>query len=200
MRTADDPQFDANDVFERILKLTLDMSRMVDDLFLIALAEAGALPLERETLDLHDVASRVAADFGILASEAGGSVSVRGSRGCFASIDPERVRRAIAALVENARRHCHSTVKVEIEIYRANGCAVVAVSDDGPGIDPSLASEVFARFRRGDTRGEGSGLGLSLVGALMEAHGGRAYLAAGDRGGTRAVLEFPAPARVRLAS
>lgn len=200
LRTADHPNFDANDVLERILKQTRDLSRMVDDLFVIARAESGALPLQCETLDLYDVASRVADDFGTLASEAGGSVSVRPGQRCLAVIDPERVRRAIAALVENAMRHCHPSVRVEIEVQMVDGRPVVAVTDDGPGIDPSLASKLFERFRRGDTRGEGSGLGLSLVSALMEAHGGRAYLSVAPGGGTRAVLEFPARAYARVAS
>lgn len=200
LRTAEHSNFDANDVFERILKQTRDLSRMVDDLFVIALAESGALPLERETLDLYDVASRVADDFGTLASEAGGSVSVLPGQRHFASIDPERVRRAIAALIENAMRHCQPAVKVEIEVQMMDGRPVVAVTDDGPGIDPSIASGLFERFRRGDTRGEGSGLGLSLVSALMEAHGGRAYLSAAPEGGTRAVLEFPVGTYAEVAS
>ncbi len=149
LRTAEHSNFDANDVFERILKQTRDLSRMVDDLFVIALAESGALPLKRETLDLHEVASRVANDFGTLASEAGGSVSVLPGQGYSASIDPERVRRAIAALIENAMRHCQPAVKVEIAVQMMDGRPVIIVTDDGPGIDPSIASGLFERFRRG---------------------------------------------------
>lgn len=200
LRTAHHSNFDANDVFERILKQTRDLSRMVDDLFVIALAESGALPLERKTLDLRDVIRRVADDFGTLASEAGGSVSVLSGERCFASIDPERVRRAIAALIENAMRHCQPAVKVEIEVQMRDGHPVVSVTDDGPGIDPSIASGLFERFRRGDTRGEGSGLGLSLVSALMEAHGGHAHLSAAPKGGTRAILEFPVETLAKVAS
>jgi signal transduction histidine kinase len=200
LRTAEQPNFDANDVFERILKQTQDLTRMVDDLFVIALAESGTLPLERETLDLYDVASRVADDFGTLASEAGGSVSVMPGQRYFAWIDPERVRRAIAALIENAMRHCQPAVMVEIAVQMMDGRPVIVVTDDGPGIDPSIASGLFERFKRGDTRGEGSGLGLSLVSALMEAHGGRAYLSAAPGGGTRAVLEFPADTYAKVAS
>jgi len=191
LRTAENTNFDASDVFGRILQQTRDLTRMVDDLFVIALAESGALPLEREKLDLVDVASRVANDFGTLANEAGGAVSILPGPRCHASGDPERVRRALAALIENAMRHCQPAVKVEIEVDMIDGHPSIVVTDDGPGIDPSIAPGLFERFKRGDTRGEGSGLGLSLVGALMEAHGGRAYLAAAPNGGTRAVLEFP---------
>ncbi len=190
LRTAENASFDASDVFGRILEQTRDLSRMVDDLFVIALAESGSLPLERKTLDLFEVASRVANDFGTLANEAGGSVCVLQGPGCLALIDPERVRRAIAALIENAMRHCQPAVKVEIEVHMIDGHPSIVVTDDGPGIDLSVAPGLFERFRRGDTRGEGSGLGLSLVSALMEAHGGRAYLAIAPNGGTRAVLEF----------
>ncbi|OJW68814.1 MAG: hypothetical protein BGO57_03925 [Sphingomonadales bacterium 63-6] len=191
LRTAENSNFDASDVFGRILEQTRDLGRMVNDLFVIALAETGSLPLERERLDLHDVASRVASDFSTLANEAGGSVSVLQGPECVALIDPERVRRAIAALIENAMRHCQPAVKVEIEVTMIDGRPSIVVTDDGPGIDPSIAPELFERFRRGDTRGEGSGLGLSLVSALMEAHGGSAYLATAPNGGTRVILEFP---------
>lgn len=191
LRTADEPGFDAHDVFERILQQTLDLSRMVDDLFLIARAEAGGLPLERQMLDLKRVAARVAGDFATVANEAGGSIGTAGEAGIVAFVDPCRLRRALAALIENALRHCHPGVNIEIEVRTVGASALVAVSDDGPGIDPELAQQLFQRFRRGETRGEGSGLGLSLVNALVEAHGGRAYLEQRPCGGTRAVMQFP---------
>ena len=127
-------------------------------------------------------------------------MSVLPGQACFASIDPERVRRAIAALIENAMRHCQPAVKVEIEVKMIGGHPTILVTDDGPGIDPAIAAGLFERFRRGDTRGEGSGLGLSLVSALMEAHGGRAYLSPAPKGGTCAILEFPANAGAEIAA
>lgn len=191
LRTADQPGFDPHDVFERILQQTLDLSRMVDDLFLIARAEAGGLPLERELLDLQEIAARVAGDFGTLASETGGSIRAAPGCGTIAFVDPARLRCALAALIDNALRHCQPGVNVEIEVQEIGHIAAITVSDDGPGIDPALAQQLFQRFRRGQTRGEGSGLGLSLVNALVEAHGGRAYLEERPGGGTRAVMQFP---------
>jgi signal transduction histidine kinase len=200
LRTADEADFDAHEVLERILQQTRDLSRMVDDLFLIARAEGGGLPLEREILDLHDIADRVAADFSTLAGEAGGSIRIHAGRPAFALVDPSRLRRAMAALIENAMRHCQPGVNVQIEVYSSADVAVVSVSDDGPGVDPAIAPLLFERFRRGDTRGEGSGLGLSLVSALVEAHGGRAYLQSTPAGGTRAVMEFPVYSCVKAAA
>jgi len=191
LRTADQPGFDPHDVFERILQQTRDLSRMVDDLFLIARAEAGGLPLARKPLDLREIVCRVAADFETLASETGSSIrAVAGSK-IVAPVDPDRIRRALASLIENALRHCQPGVSVVLDIETRATAVLVSVSDDGPGIDPALAPELFERFRRGETRGEGSGLGLSLVRALVEAHGGRAYLLPRRGGGTRAVMQFP---------
>jgi signal transduction histidine kinase len=200
LRTADDPSFDATEVFERILQQTRDLSRMVDDLFLIARAEGGGLPLELEMLDLQDVAARVAADFATLAGETGGSIHVTTAEPVFALIDASRVRRAMAALIENAMRHCQPGLNIEIQVRTTRDATIIAVSDDGPGIDPSVAALLFERFRRGDTRGEGSGLGLSLVSALVEAHGGRSYLAKSLAGGTCAVMEFPRATYARAAA
>jgi len=200
LRTADQSDFDANEVLERILQQTRDLSRMVDDLFLIARAEGGGLPLEREMLDLHDIAGRVAADFSTVAGEAGGSIKIRAGQPAFALVDPGRLRRAMAALIENAMRHCQPGVNVQIEAYSSADVTVIAVSDDGPGIDPVIAPLLFERFRRGHTRGEGSGLGLSLVSALVEAHGGRAYLQPTSAGGTRAVMEFPVSSCAKAAA
>lgn len=191
LRTADQPGFDPHDVFERILQQTRDLSRMVDDLFLIARAEAGGLPLNRQRLDLREMATRVAGDFETLAMETGSSIRADGARGVVAFVDPDRLRRALAALIENALRHCQPGVVIDIDVQEIGGQAVIAVADDGPGIDPAIAVELFQRFRRGETRGEGSGLGLSLVGALVEAHGGVAFLSPRAGGGTRAVIELP---------
>jgi signal transduction histidine kinase len=200
LRTADQPGFDPHDVFERILQQTHDLSRMVDDLFLIARAEVGGLPLHREMLDLRDIATRVACDFETLASETGGSIRACGMSDVAAFVDPDRLRRALAALIENALRHCQPGVNVELDVQMHEDCAVIAVCDDGPGIAPAIAQQLFERFRRGETRGEGSGLGLSLVSALVEAHGGRAYLEARHGGGTRAVMRFPVPAPEQVAA
>ena len=78
-------------------------------------------------------------------------------------------------------------------VTREGGQAVIAVVDEGEGIAAEQVAAVVRRFDRGAASPAvpGSGLGLSLVSALMEAHGGRAYLSAGPKGGTRAVLEFP---------
>jgi signal transduction histidine kinase len=191
LRTVDRTGFEAQEAFERILQQTHDLSRMVDELLVIALAEAGNLPLEREVLDLRDLGARLAADFETLASEMGGSIGSVAGAAVFASVDRDRLRRALAALIENSLRHSQRGVAITVEANsRADGVAI-SISDNGPGLDFSKANSLFERFHRGETRGEGSGLGLSLVHALVQAHGGRTELAPRLGGGTVATLHFP---------
>lgn len=191
LKLADRPGFDPQDAFDRILTQTEDLGRMVDDLFLIARAQAGGLPLNLQRFDLQEVVERVAGDFENLASERGGSIcAVRGAA-VRASVDEDRLRRALAALIENALRHCPDGVNITLEAFERGRAAFIVVSDDGPGIDFAHAEELFQRFRRGESRGEGSGLGLSLVNALVLAHGGTTAIDASPSGGTRVTMCLP---------
>jgi signal transduction histidine kinase len=199
LKTADDPAFDPQEAFEHILDQTQHLGRMVNDLFLIARAEAGGLPLDREYQDLGEMATRVAADFENLARENGGSIRARVEQGVIANVDADRLRRALTALIENAMRHCQPGVNIVLEVEGREASAVLTVCDDGPGIPPGDAERLFERFRRGETLGEGSGLGLSLVRALVEAHGGRAILEPCPTG-TRAAIELPLTMAERIAA
>lgn len=199
LRTADGP-FDSQESFARILEQTEDLSRMVNDLFLIALAEAGRLPLERKMLDLRELGARLAGDFETLALEMGGTIRALPGPPVFASVDSCRLRRALSALVENALRHCPRGVSIVVATRSTGDGVAISVSDDGPGLDFDKARELFERFRRGETRGEGSGLGLSLVHALVQAHGGRTELTARRGGGTVATMIFPLDAAQRVAA
>lgn len=192
--------FEPQDALERILQQTQDLSRMVDDLLVIAVAEAGHLPLERELLDLRELGARLAADFETLANEMGGSIGTVAGPAVFASVDRDRLRRALAALVENSLRHSPRGVALSVDVRATGDCAAISVSDNGPGLDFARANRLFERFHRGETRGEGSGLGLSLVHALVQAHGGRTELAPRPGGGTVATLYFPITLSDRVAA
>lgn len=191
LRLYDEPGFDCQETFDRILSQTQDLSRMVDDLFMIARAQARGLPLELREFNLQEVVGRVAGDFENLATESGGSIRAVGGRPVFAYIDEVRMRRALAALIENSLSHCPSGVNIVLETGEQDGLASISVWDDGPGLDFAQAQQLFQRFRRGESRGEGSGLGLSLVNALSEAHGGTAFIDAAPSGGTRVTMRFP---------
>jgi signal transduction histidine kinase len=93
-----------------------------------------------------------------------------------------RLESALEALLDNARSFAKSRVDMRLEA--AAGRIIVAVSDDGPGIEPSERARIFGRFVTG--RGDGTGIGLALVRAVAEAHGGCAH--AGERAGGGAVV------------
>lgn len=183
--------------FGRILEQTQGMGRLVDDLFLIARAEAGGLSLAKQPMNLRECAARVANDFDALAAERGASVRALPGPPVPIQADPDRLRQILAALVDNALRHTRPGVQVTLDARLVDagageGWAEVSVLDDGPGL-PDASAELFGRFARGETRGDGTGLGLSVVRALAEAHGGSARLEPGEAGGARAVVRLPIP-------
>ena len=103
--------------------------------------------------------------------------------------EPELVRRALAPLVENARRHASS--HVSIELSASEGRVRAAVRDDGPGLDPALGERAFEPGTRGPGEPDGgAGLGLALARRLARSCGGD--VAAGDGPGGSFVLELPA--------
>lgn len=193
LRAAERAALDPAPGFETILEQTQGMGRLVDDLFLIARAEAGGLRLATDTLNLRECASRAAADFEALAAERGASVRAEPGGPVWARADPDRLRQILAALIDNALRHTRPGVAVRLTANAGDGWAELGVEDDGPGL-PEESAELFGRFARGETRGDGTGLGLSVVRALAEAQGGSARLERRPGGGARAVIRLPASA------
>lgn len=160
------------EALERILSQTRSVTRLLEDMFLIARAEAGGLRINLQRIDAGTIARNTACDFSTLACEAGATVLCHCESNLMVLADADRLRQALAALIDNALRHTREGVIVRVEARAEAGNVVLSVSDDGPGIDPAMAAELFQRFRRGRTRSEGSGLGLAVVRALTEAFGG----------------------------
>jgi signal transduction histidine kinase len=102
--------------------------------------------------------------------------------------DPDVVRRALAPLIDNARRHARTGVR--LELTTAHGHVRLAVCDDGPGIDPALGDRVFDPGVRGADDAQGAGLGLPLARRLARSCGGDVRLEAAQGG--RFVLDLPA--------
>jgi two-component system OmpR family sensor kinase len=95
-------------------------------------------------------------------------------------------------LVENAIRHTPEGTRIRATVAPENGDVVLSVQDDGPGVPPELRDHIFERFVRGTgDRGSSSGLGLSIVRAVAEAHGGNVRLEDTHRG-ARFVVRLPA--------
>jgi two-component system, OmpR family, sensor kinase len=154
------------------------LSALLDDLLALAREDAGA-PLRAETVDLAEIA-RAAARQDAHAEALGEPALVRGER--------TALERAVGNLVSNARRHGPPEGRIEIVTRRAGDRALIEVADEGPGIPAGEAAHAFERFWRAPgAGGAGAGLGLPIVRAIAERHGGRVSVA-----GARFTLDLPA--------
>ena len=178
------------------------LARVVEDLRTISLAEGGHLPLDCKDLDLAEVLSSVAGGFEARAGAAGIELTVVGAAGLTVFADPVRLRQIVGALVDNALRHTpHGGAVTLAATHLApgagqSGIVRVAVEDTGAGIPPDALSHIFERyFQAGPSRNRHpgtSGLGLSIVRALAEAHGGNVGAENRVEGGARLWFELPA--------
>lgn len=191
-RTLDNSGLLPPPALERILTQTRHLGRLVNDLFLLAKAEAGGLELHREPVDLGRLASEVVSDFDPIIGAKQGHCKEVLLPGIWVNADRDRLRQIIAALLDNALRHTQPGVCIELEVGRdPDGNAAIRVKDDGPGVDEETLTRLFSRFQRGTRRVEGSGLGLSIVKALAEAHGGSASLRSSLAQGFEATITLP---------
>lgn len=153
------------------------LARIVDDLRTIGLAEAGDLPLRREPIDVGMLLADVARAFDARAEGAGIRLAIDTPGGLTVDGDVDRLRQVLGALLDNAIRHTPRGGIVSIESRVIDRRVRITVRDSGPGIDPEDLPHLFDRFYQADPardRSTGtSGLGLAIVRALVDAHGGR---------------------------
>ena len=147
---------------------------MLDTLMDISEAEVGAMRLSREPLELTEVVKDALSLYGDVADEKRLALVDRASPGVKVSADRNRLRQVVANLLDNAIKYTPAGGRVEVETAREGGDAVLIVRDTGMGITPEELPRIWDRLYRGDrSRSErGLGLGLSLVKAIVEAHGG----------------------------
>lgn len=157
---------------EPILDETRVLSRLVDDLRTLSLAEAGALTLHREPTDMADLVSDAVASFRTQADTAGIAL-VAAVDGALAQVevDPVRIREVLANLLSNALRYTPRGGTVRVGASSADGQVRVVVRDSGPGIAAEALPHVFDRFYKSD-ESPGAGLGLAIAKSLVVAHGG----------------------------
>ena len=168
------------------------MERLLEDLRVLTLAEAGRLQLHREPTDLEAVAGDLIASFSapLEARHIEHTISVEGDVGEIEA-DPYRLRQVLSNLISNSINQMPEGGKLEVTIEGTEGRARIQVADTGPGIPPDRLEHVFERFvKSGDSTG--SGLGLSIARDLVEAHGGTIAAANRAQGGAMLTIELPA--------
>ncbi len=173
---------------------------ILDAVMDVAEADAGTLALHLAPVDLAAVADQVADLYALVADEKGVGLAWDRPAPVAVRADATRVRQAVANLVDNALKYTPPGGHVRLGVAWDDGAAVVTVDDDGPGVPEADRARIWDRLYRGDkSRSErGLGLGLSVVRAVAEAHGGAATVAGGPGGGSRFALRLPAgPAPTR---
>ncbi|MHB0870832.1 MAG: ATP-binding protein [Chloroflexota bacterium] len=157
------------------------MAAMVEDLLEMARLQSGRVQLRLDRCDLRELALRSAAAIEPLASSRNQRLELDLPPGSVpAVVDGRRLERALANLLSNAYQYGHPGGKIRLNLRQRAGEALFAVTDDGPGIPEEEQQRIFERFYRLD-RGHdgtamGSGLGLPIARAMVELHGGRAWV------------------------
>jgi signal transduction histidine kinase len=165
---------------------------LAEDLLVIARAEQGQLPVAREEVVVSEVLERAGRRFAGRAEQAGRRIVVDAPPDLRAPLDSMRIEQAVGNLVDNALRYGAGDVRLSAS--RSDGQLELTVSDAGGGFPEGFAEYAFERFTRVDvarSRG-GAGLGLSIVRAIAEAHGGVATAdESAANGGARVRLTLP---------
>ncbi|HET9091556.1 MAG TPA: ATP-binding protein, partial [Acidimicrobiales bacterium] len=169
------------------------LSRLVEDLGVLAAAEAASLGLERTRVDLSVVAARAADRLASRVREADVRLERQLSPADVLG-DPGRLEQVVVNLLSNAVKFSPRKATVELAVSRRDGEVRLAVSDEGPGIPVEEQPRVFERFYRGQGAAgtPGSGVGLAVVAAIVSAHGGRVALESAPGRGTTFEVVLPA--------
>ncbi|MFI9503239.1 ATP-binding protein [Nocardia sp. NPDC052566] len=158
------------------LAQTERLSLLVSELLDLSSIEAGALPLDRETLPVAPLLAEVVAEAEVMAAALGRGVRFRTEvRPETATVyaDRGRLHQVLLNLLDNAARHGPAGGQVSITARAVDGALAIDVQDEGPGIPPGERARVFDRFTRGGrTDGGGTGLGLAISRWVVDLHGG----------------------------
>lgn len=187
LRTSADLTDEVSDAFARIRDSARHTGQIMNDMLTIARQEAGQLRLDRQTIDLRKTITDATAIFPetVKVSLPDGPV--------MAEVDEVRLRQAVIALLQNARRYGGPTISVTL--WTQGDDFSIAVEDDGPGLTAAEKDQAFTRFFRGSNSSgqgnEGSGLGLPVVKSIVDAHGGDVALGDARSGGLLVTLTLP---------
>ena len=178
-----------------ILEETRVLSRLVDDLRTLSLAEAGALTLHRESTDVAQLLTDTVASFRAQADAAGIVLETAIDDGLpQAEIDPVRVREVLSNLLSNALRYTPRGGTIRVGASTSAARIHVFVNDTGPGIAADAMPHVFDRFYKSD-ESRGAGLGLAIAKSLVVAHGGEISVASEPGQGTEMRFTIPVSGR-----
>jgi two-component system, OmpR family, sensor histidine kinase BaeS len=180
---------------ERLKKQVSLLSRLVQDLRTLSLADEGQLSLQKTSVNVKHLIQDVLTTYDIKAQQQ--SVQLRANlTDVTARLDPERFSQILGNLLDNALRVTPEEGRVDVNLYSVKEGLELAIEDTGPGIPEKDLPHIFERFVQGkDTKGKStagsSGLGLAIVQTLVSLHGGSVKAQNRSTGGARFVIKLP---------
>ena len=191
-RGAAESPIDSEAARRRIEEESIRMTGLVDDLLVLARLDQGRT-LDRSAVDLRAIATDAVADARVVAPQRQISLSADGP--VLVTGDDTRLRQVLGNLVRNALVHTPQQTSIEVAVATDDSVGSVSVSDHGPGLAAEDVERIFEPFYRADPsrsrdRG-GAGLGLSIVSAVVSAHGGRVKVSQTEGGGATFEVELP---------
>jgi two-component system OmpR family sensor kinase len=170
------------------------LQKLAVDLLDLSRLDAGSFELERDRVDLAELAQMVVGEFAPAVRRGDTQLQLRlPDGGVEVTCDRERVAQIMRILIDNAIRHTPGGAHVTVSTSRRNGAAKVTVADSGPGLEDGAATQVFDRFFTGDADNGGAGLGLAIAKELAERMHGEIRLKSRP-GRTAFTLELPTDA------
>jgi signal transduction histidine kinase len=190
------------DIIGSMLEEVARLTSMIDTLFTISQADAGAIQLHRTVFPIMEVVEESVGLVGVLAEEKKQSIVVTGDGGLLVSADRGFLRMAVMNLLDNAVKYSAASTSIQVQLELLNGKGPesrqlnLVIKDEGPGIPPAEADRVFDRFYRLDeSRARetgGAGLGLAIAKWSIEAHGGAILLDSSPGKGSAFNIRLPA--------
>ena len=191
LREADRGEFDPMPVFERILRQTQALDRLVNDLFLIARGAVGGLSLNYSTVNLNKIVEDVVDDFSHAVLNIKTKINFQPCDKVSVRADSARLRQMLLAVLDNAIKHGGSELQVNVAVSVTADSGVLIVTDNGKGFGVENPMHLIGRFLKGSQQAEGAGLGLAVTKTLAETQGGHLELEHGKEGGALIRIFIP---------
>lgn len=189
------------DALGRVKEQAVHTTRLVQDLLFVARTEDGKAPMHRRSVALVPLVQEMCGDFRVLAAERDVEIiETYIDTDLVANVDAGRIKQVVSILLDNAVRYSHKKSKIAVNIRELDQQAILTVTDTGIGLTYHESSQVFSRFYRGnDNAGDttGTGLGLPVAKAIIDAHGGSINLHGEKDRGTTATVMLPIDTQLR---
>lgn len=201
LRTEDTTTEQYQAALQRIVEQTRHTSRFVQDLLFVARAEEGKAPIHKRPIAVVPLIVDICEDFSVIAERK--SIEIKTSFPKYdlvANADASNIKQVITILLDNAVRYSFENSVIEVNVTDTQTHLILEIIDSGIGLKYNESSQVFSRFYRGSEgsgKATGSGLGLPVAKAIVDAHGGSISLKPENEGGTAAVVTLPLEIELR---